>query len=168
MKYYRTTIDAQSHIDPYENIYAVIRGTKIFTLFPPIEGPFLQGTTSLTLRIKIPNIAIEKDYPHARWTKNDDSQLVIEPTHGKTVRWSSIRDATQPIPPTRPVTVVVRERQMLYLPVGWWHYVEQIPDQYGKVVACNYWYDQEPQGHSLVFINFVRSLGTPSENKDDA
>lgn len=29
--------------DPYENIYCVIRGRKIFTLFPPSEGWLLEG-----------------------------------------------------------------------------------------------------------------------------
>lgn len=29
--------------DPYENVYCVIRGKKIFTLFPPSEGWLLEG-----------------------------------------------------------------------------------------------------------------------------
>ena len=34
-----------SHIDPYENVYTVIRGKKHFTLFPPTEGWCLKGKT---------------------------------------------------------------------------------------------------------------------------
>ena len=30
-------------LDPYENVYCVIRGKKIFTLFPPSEGWLLEG-----------------------------------------------------------------------------------------------------------------------------
>jgi jumonji domain-containing protein 7 len=54
--------------------------------------------------------------------------------------------------------VIVREGQMLYLPVGWWHYVQQLPDISGVVVAVNYWYDAEYQGHQMMFLNFMRSL----------
>ena len=31
------------HKDPYENIYAVLDGEKVFTLFPPTDYPFLYG-----------------------------------------------------------------------------------------------------------------------------
>lgn len=93
--------------------------------------------------------------------------MILAPTPGQSVRWSSIRDPTKPPAPTRPVTVIVREGQMLYLPVGWWHYVQQIPDQYGKALAVNYWYDQEMRGHHFLFINYVRSLGSPNEDHDE-
>ena len=36
-------IDGPFPSDPYENIYCVIRGKKIFTLFPPSEGWLLDG-----------------------------------------------------------------------------------------------------------------------------
>lgn len=36
-----TIVDAT--VDPYENIYTVVRGAKHFTLFPPTEGWCLQG-----------------------------------------------------------------------------------------------------------------------------
>lgn len=39
------------HCDPYENIYAVVRGTKIFTLFPPTEGWCLQGTVCFEVQV---------------------------------------------------------------------------------------------------------------------
>lgn len=130
------------HCDPYENIYAVVRGTKIFTLFPPTEGWCLR----------------EREYPHARWSRSQEGTLILTPTSQGPVRWSSIRDPTQDLPPTRPIKVVVREGQMLYLPVGWWHYVQQIPGQTGVVIAVNYWYDQEMTGHNWVFRNFLRSL----------
>lgn len=35
--------------DPYENIYTVVRGTKVFTLFPPTEGWCMQGMIAGTV-----------------------------------------------------------------------------------------------------------------------
>ena len=32
-----------SLVDPYENIYTVIRGMKQFVLFPPTEGWYMNG-----------------------------------------------------------------------------------------------------------------------------
>ncbi|CEL59664.1 JmjC domain-containing protein 7 OS=Mus musculus GN=Jmjd7 PE=2 SV=1 [Rhizoctonia solani AG-1 IB] len=52
------------HSDPYENIYAVVRGAKHFTLLPPTEG--------YTLR--------EQRVPHAKYTRLASSSLLeIEP-----------------------------------------------------------------------------------------
>ncbi|KAG8853940.1 hypothetical protein FRB91_004210 [Serendipita sp. 411] len=133
------------HSDPYENIYSVARGTKIFTLYPPTEGWCLK----------------EKHYPHAQWHRDQDGRLKLEVSPGKTVRWSSVQDATEPLPPARSITVIVREGQMLYLPPGWWHYVQQLPDKHGKVIAVNYWYDMEMKGHHWVFLSLLRSLGSP-------
>jgi peptidyl-lysine (3S)-dioxygenase / protease len=92
--------------------------------------------------------------------------MKLEPTLGQSVRWSSIRDPTNPPPHTRPITVTVQEGEMLYLPVGWWHYVQQVPDNRGKVIAVNYWYDTEMSGNTWVFLSFLRSLGAPEEAKD--
>ena len=36
-------VDGPFAPDPYENIYCVIRGKKVFTLFPPSEGWLLEG-----------------------------------------------------------------------------------------------------------------------------
>lgn len=132
------------HSDPYENVYAVIRGAKIFTLFPPTEGWCLQ----------------EREYPHARWIRDSSGQLCLKPTADQTVRWSSIRDPTDPPPLTRPVTVLVRRGEMLYLPAGWWHYVQQVSS---RTIAVNYWYDLEYQGHNWLFLSYLRSLGLSDE-----
>ena len=41
---------------------------------------------------------------------------------------------------------------MLYLPVGWWHYVRQT----GVTVALNWWYDVEMQGMQWTWLSFLR------------
>ena len=38
--------DQHLRLDPYENIYHVVRGCKVFTLLPPSEGWCLNGTSS--------------------------------------------------------------------------------------------------------------------------
>lgn len=42
---------------------------------------------------------------------------------------------------TSPLRVVVRKGEMLYLPSLWFHRVSQKPDEEGRTIAVNYWYD---------------------------
>jgi len=39
------------HKDPYENLYAVLRGSKTFTVLPPTEGVLLGSESSLILEV---------------------------------------------------------------------------------------------------------------------
>lgn len=149
-----------------QQVYTVTR-TKIYTrwsgarkysrCFLPQKAGVSKVRYVLKFRLAV-YIALEREYPHARWSRSQEGTLILTPTSQGPVRWSSIRDPTQDLPPTRPIKVVVREGQVLYLPVGWWHYVQQIPGQTGVVIAVNYWYDQEMTGHNWVFRNFLRSL----------
>ncbi|KAM5535511.1 hypothetical protein V8D89_010848 [Ganoderma adspersum] len=135
------------HSDPYENIYAVIRGAKHFTLLPPTEGWCLK----------------ERQYPHATYSRSSSSgelELIPSPPSMPLVRWSSVADPTAPgaFPPeAHPIHVTVKAGETLYLPAGWWHYVRQE----GFTVAVNYWYDMEGRGMSWVWMNFFRGTEEP-------
>jgi len=49
-KPYKTQVNGPFVSDPYENVYCVMRGKKIFTLFPPSESWLLEGVySSVTL-----------------------------------------------------------------------------------------------------------------------
>src|SRR5260370_39922884 len=109
-------------LDPYENIYTVIRGTKHFTLFPPTEGHFLA----------------ERLYPRAIYKRpSPDSPLILTPLaspHGRVrchhdvrkdesvdmenmISWASA-DTSSPIPGTMAIRVSVHAGETLYLPSG--------------------------------------------------
>ncbi|MEX2216140.1 MAG: cupin-like domain-containing protein [Phycisphaeraceae bacterium] len=83
------------HYDPYDNIMAVVRGTKRFVLFRP--GQF------------------GRLYPYpafSRW--GHFSQVDVNaPDLARFPRYAR----------AEPITCVVSAGQALYLPHGWWHYV---------------------------------------------
>ncbi|KAK9721492.1 hypothetical protein K7432_003373 [Basidiobolus ranarum] len=135
------------HKDPYENIYAVIAGTKIFTLLPPTDYYCLH----------------EKEYPAATWAKDHNGEFVIKPEVPETmVPWISL-DPTKPeyskfprFQYANPLTVEVNPGDMLYLPSMWYHHVAQREDSNGRVLAVNYWYDVE-YGTPFTYFQFMTS-----------
>ncbi|KAL4242017.1 tRNA wybutosine-synthesizing protein 4 [Abortiporus biennis] len=135
------------HSDPYENIYTVIRGQKIFTLFPPTDGWCMK----------------EHTYPHAQYTRSSvTNQLVITPSSSDVpqIRWSSIidpDDEAEMHPDAHPIHITVSAGESLYLPSGWWHYVRQS----GLTIAVNYWYDMESRGMPWVWLNLLRGIKEP-------
>ncbi|KAG8713501.1 hypothetical protein FRC09_018638 [Ceratobasidium sp. 395] len=142
---------ASEALDPYENIYTVIRGAKHFTLLPPTEGYTLH----------------EQRVPHARYTRPSPSSLLhleslVPPS---TVRWASV----DPFEHEHALHVTVQEGQSLYLPAGWWHRVAQTGDREGVCVAVNWWYDVEMSGMKWVWMSFLRRMAAPEgdeENED--
>ncbi|KAI0314457.1 Clavaminate synthase-like protein [Amylostereum chailletii] len=129
------------HSDPYENIYHVVRGCKIFTLLPPTEGWCLQ----------------ERLYPHATYSRDDCGTLVLTPsTDIDSIRWSSVlhpeRERVLPSS-AHPITIMVHAGETMYLPAGWWHHVQQRGD---ITIALNWWYDIEPEGMSWVWLSLLR------------
>ncbi|KIY71423.1 Clavaminate synthase-like protein [Cylindrobasidium torrendii FP15055 ss-10] len=135
------------HSDPYENLYHVVRGEKYFTLLPPTEGWCLK----------------ERVYPHAAYIRDEvTGKLIIKPSlsdNTPTVRWSSISDPNIPgafdEEPHR-INITVRAGETLYLPAGWWHYVQQSEE---TTIALNWWYDIEMQGASWVMLGLFRGAG---------
>ncbi|KAF8914631.1 cupin-like domain-containing protein [Mucidula mucida] len=156
----RSVTSIHSVTDPYENIYTVVRGAKYFTLLPPTQGWCLRAL-----------------YPHAQYVRDTESgQLKIQPSQSptSTVRWSSVRDPIASnafLETTHPIHITVRAGESLYLPAGWWHYVQQSNE---TTVALNWWYDIEMQGMSWVMLSFLRGAGhlpkeisrSPEEAKD--
>ncbi|ODN81846.1 hypothetical protein, variant [Cryptococcus amylolentus CBS 6039] len=131
------------HHDPFENIYHVLAGSKIFTLLPPIE------TAHLKQRFYAPS-TLQRD-------ENNDLVPVLDPalarpSSSSSSSFSSSRDGPPKIPwvaskqtpkSSRKIRVTLKEGETLYLPAGWWHRVEQEEGDEGLVVAVNYWYHHE-------------------------
>ncbi|KAJ1308769.1 hypothetical protein OPQ81_004459 [Rhizoctonia solani] len=144
------------HSDPYENIYAVIRGSKHFTLLPPTEG--------YTLR--------EQRVLHAKYIRPaPSSPLEIEPIPDSTVRWAEVDPTLSLISDTEigaPLRVTVKAGDALYLPAGWWHHVAQSGDgESGICIAVNWWYDVEMRGMTWTWMSFLRRMGAPDGEDDE-
>jgi len=109
------------HRDPYENIYTVIRGKKIFKLFPP------------TYRGKI----VYKEFPVVRCYYNQSISKWERKTEKgiDSVRW--IENGVDGVDAS-PIIVEVKPGETLYLPAGWFHQVYQED----ITIAVNYWYDR--------------------------
>lgn len=151
-----------SDADPYENIYAVIRGHKHFTLMPPTEGFCLRGICAFQSIVNVdtlqPCLGIaspERLYPHATYVRpRPDAQLEIKPTvkpdgTDEMISWASVDptatlletlDGQVPDENAHPIEVIVEPGEALYLPPGWWHHVRQSGH---IVIAVNWWYDME-------------------------
>lgn len=141
------------HSDPYENIYTVIRGSKHFTLLPPCEGWCLQ----------------ERMYPHAVYghTDNNNCLSVVPSSDTPQVRWSSVCNPDLPgsLPPeAHPLHVTLEAGDTLYLPVGWWHYVQQSGP---TTIALNWWYDAEVRGMNWIWLSLLRGSGNVPSGNDE-
>ncbi|KAI7840470.1 hypothetical protein COHA_005772 [Chlorella ohadii] len=178
------------HKDPFENIYAVVAGSKTFTLLPPAD----------IFRMRLRQYASATYKPQGSDAASQEAVVsgsvllapVLDPS-GETVLWSSVPPAPDAkaaaaagtaangavgngvrfaipdaedntasvgcgeeqgqrlwdpdlfndpqLPP--PIKVTVKAGEALYLPAMWWHHVEQEPDEQGRAIAVNYWYDMK-------------------------
>ncbi len=142
-----------AHADLYDNVYAVVRGEKRFTLLPPQDVPALGARSFRTASwrpsrtrgaggdaaaagaapaTEASELSLELDEPEAR------------------VRWIPL-DLESPaavaaLPGVRPLEVVVRAGEVLYLPAHWVHAVSQRGDAERTTIAVNYWYGSETLG----------------------
>jgi hypothetical protein len=108
------------HKDHYENLYLVLRGAKVFTLFPPTELPFLYETT----------VRSGKYVPREGTADSGSPQFDVVPVPegeiGATRPWIAVNpdagvdlNAHPLYRHAQPITVTVHEGQALYLPSLW-------------------------------------------------
>lgn len=151
------------HRDHYENLFSVIRGTKIFTVYPPCEAHFL---------------CEDERFDVYQWCKRQDGDWTLEPTSTPSTPWIPI-DPTEPSSSDRnarfplfskaltPLTIEVKEGQTLYLPAGWFHHVAQKGDKEGVCICVNWWYDSQIAfGDRWALESFVKEVGQISRGKD--
>lgn len=162
-----------THRDPYENLYLVLKGTKTFTLYPPVD--------ELTLPTRFVRTG---SYTFDRAT--DAFSTVLDDDDASKIPWVTIDPqhpranvvAQHPLyARSSPRTVAVREGQLLYLPAGWFHHVRQEcgawngdgdgdrgedgnghDDDRAPCVAVNYWYDMEYEGEKYVMRQLLTRL----------
>ena len=144
------------HRDPYENLYLVLKGSKTFRLWPPIDeiamptklvrtGSYVYDATQ-----NAPfDIRLNADGKKIPW-------IDMDPLNPEDEKMVTARGAKMRI-------VTVNEGEMLYLPSGWYHHVSQSCGQWkdGSIAPCiaiNYWYDMDYEGEKYVLRQMVGRL----------
>ena len=152
------------HKDHFENMYAVISGEKIFTLFPPTDIAFLgeaiyptkryhyvkndgnNVSSVVTTRIKKEDLISTSEgcpsyeLPWIKVDPEDSNALNLQP---------SLKYAT-------PIRVKVQAGEVLYIPSMWYHRVTQSC----PTIAVNFWYEQQ-FNFRYVFYQLSRSITYP-------
>jgi len=134
------------HKDHYENMFAVITGTKTFHLLPPSD----------VYRLAAREFPLAQYYPTDADPGTDPAAWNLElrkDTDSPPVRWSPLDPRNPPgvlegglladpsLPP--PLVVTVQPGEVLYLPSLWHHFVEQTGGEEGFCVAVNFWIEEQ-------------------------
>ena len=173
-----------THRDPYENLYLVLRGSKTFTLYAPVEELCLHAKMVRTGRLvqdemtgeEESGFRIELDEPTSL---SPDGNYGSPTNQGSEPRWQENRIPWIPISPllsrsylnkafpyyqyARPETITVEAGQILYLPSGWFHHVTQQCGTWddgnsAPCIAVNYWFDMDYEGEKFVMRQMVSRL----------
>lgn len=124
-----------THKDNYENLYAVVTGCKHFTLYPPSDYHYMHihryryGRFCLVEESKQWQLRVNDPAMWVPWVSVDPRALDLD-------RWPRYARAN-------PIKVTVHAGEVLYLPSLWFHMVEQEPDENGKNISINMWYDMQ-------------------------
>ena len=128
------------HQDPFENLYCVISGTKEFSLYPPTDEWHLK----------------KKPFQKAMYCFGDSGWNITYHPKWEQIAWIDSIQHDEQKRKCNLLKVTVEKGQMLYLPSLWFHEVRQNVDEFGRVIAVNYWYDMN---YDLKYnlLNFMKS-----------
>ena len=147
------------HKDHYENMYAVVRGEKIFTLFAPSDVPFLYEACEFPVSQYVRNPKTDRfdavPKLNADGTRMHTQWIPIDVRRPNLQRYPKFAMASS-------ITCRVRAGEMLYLPSMWYHHVEQAD----WTVAVNYWYDMV-FGFDYIYHSFVQDMTSALKGKED-
>ncbi|KAK5940547.1 hypothetical protein PMZ80_006963 [Knufia obscura] len=158
-----------THRDPYENLYLVLKGSKTFTLFPPVDEitlptqHVLTGNYTFDSDTNTFSTTVNEDQPRIPWVSADP----LLPRDELIKQYPLYEHAS-------PRTVTVREGEILYLPSGWYHHVQQecgIWSEDGTRAPCiavNYWFDMEYEGEKYVMRQLLGRLVEEMQGDSDA
>jgi len=169
------------HSDPFENLYVVVRGRKTFWLAPPGEGWFYCKTRFATAGwVGKDGLSDVKDEGAVPEVPEVELQLDESATE---IPWYPVphpeflpKEVLERYPRLkhRPKAyqVVVKAGDLLYLPRGWLHHVEQEEDEEGLCVAVNSWFDDVDGGMGRewgwgAFVEGVQRIVGGEEGEDD-
>lgn len=132
------------HKDHYENLYCVVKGWKKFILIPPSDQPFVPYKS---FKQAVYNAKSDGSYEiKTLEPENEVPWIPIDPLKPDLIEHPEFQKA-------RPIEVLVREGEILYLPSLWFHHVQQ---SHG-CIAVNYWYDMEFD-LKYTYYNLVKSI----------
>jgi jumonji domain-containing protein 7 len=175
------------HKDHYDNLYAVVRGKKIFTLLPPWDAPWLYQSSYPSARYIYVHtrgctggcgVAPSTTASSAGEEEVDVCKWVVRPIyraeyneHESRTPWISINpeapdmDAFPLYRHASPMRVEVLEGEVLFLPAMWFHQVAQA----GTTIAVNSWFDMDycnPQwGYFNMCNRLAEHIGTHTQYK---
>eukprot|EP00300_Choanocystis_sp_HF-7_P028099 c33472_g1_i1.p1 GENE.c33472_g1_i1~~c33472_g1_i1.p1 ORF type:complete len:420 (+),score=86.00 c33472_g1_i1:156-1262(+) len=144
------------HKDHYENLYAVVSGRKIFTLFsPPTHALLYEKSYTLASyhcqgdkSSSEPNTEFDASRTANQLPKLRSDFKIVESSDA--VPWISvdpIRPDFEKYPLFRhahAITVTVEAGDVLYIPALFYHHVMQRQSKPGHpAIAVNYWYDMQ-------------------------
>ncbi|KEF56642.1 uncharacterized protein A1O9_06831 [Exophiala aquamarina CBS 119918] len=173
-----------THRDPYENLYLVVRGSKTFTLYAPVEELCLHAKMVRTGRLvqdesgngDDSGFRIELDEHVPLSPRESDGSSISQISKPREqegwLPWipispllsqSYINNAFPYYKYARPETVTVEAGQILYLPSGWFHHVTQQCGSWddgtsAPCIAVNYWFDMDYGGEKFVMRQAVGKL----------
>ena len=148
------------HRDPYENLYLVLKGQKMFRLWAPVD------------EVSMPTVSVPTGRYEYTEAESEHHFNVLEDGSGEKIPWVNF----DPLSECRSQTnaeagastrnmhqVTVQEGQVLYLPAGWYHHVTQRCGKWqdgssAPCIAINYWYDQEYEGDRYVLRQLVSRM----------
>ncbi|KAK5092847.1 hypothetical protein LTR24_004888 [Lithohypha guttulata] len=148
-----------THRDPYENLYLVLKGSKTFTLYPPVDEitlptqSVLTGSYTFDASTATFSTVLNEDQPRIPWVAADP----LLPRDRLIEQYPLYEYAS-------PRTVTVHEGEVLYLPSGWYHHVQQecgTWDEDGSPAPCiavNHWFDMEYEGEKYVMRQLIGRL----------
>lgn len=144
------------HKDHFENIYAVIHGEKIFTLYPPTDYAFFRES--------------EKEFLAMQYFMKNDDTLELELRKCENIsemKWLDFDpndlSITEKLPSyhlSSPIQCHVKAGEILYIPSMWYHRVTQST----MTIAINYWYEQN-FNFRYVMYNYVKSISEESKDQ---
>ena len=170
------------HRDPYENLYLVLKGSKTFRLFAPVDevemplkwvgtGRYVLGHPSSNEDLGANGAGkalfdVELDNP----TGVDEEEQAIP--------WIDLDPLNLPSSSSlcnKMRTITVDAGQILYLPSGWYHHVTQRCGLWddgspAPCIAVNYWYDMDYEGERYVMRQMMSRLvevARPETVKDE-
>jgi jumonji domain-containing protein 7 len=174
------------HQDWYENLYAVVRGTKRFTLVAPWEAPRLPKVRARAASfVYTQQQQQQQDEAGSAWTLSACLDFPApkasvldgnadaadgDPPPGW-VDWIAVDLEDTPEAQWPPCTAAVRRvavdvgpGDVLYLPAMWYHRVGQAPadgDRDGCVAAVNYWFDMNFENPLAALQAMLRKAAFP-------